>query len=86
MPLIASIVYRNKQIIDYFVYCNKHYSVSAVGTVPSASVTGGAFAVNAEEDCKKDGEAPKGGASVAEEREGDSYHGSDSQYHSYINK
>ena len=60
--------------------------MSTEGTVPNASVTGGAFAVDAEENCKEDGEAPEGGAAVTEERKGDSYDGGDSQYHSYINK
>ena len=60
--------------------------MSAVGTVPSASVTGGALAVDAEEYCKEDSEAPERGASVAEERERDADNGGDSQYHSYINK
>ena len=54
--------------------------------VPNASVTGGAFAVYTEENCQEDGEAPQRGAAVTEEREGDSYNGSYSQYHSYINK
>ena len=50
------------------------------------SVGGGALAVYAEEDCQEDGEAPEGGASVAEEGQGDSYYGRDAQYHSYIYK
>lgn len=50
------------------------------------SVTGGALAVDAEEDGQEDGEAPEGGATVAEERQRDTYYGCDAQYHSYIYK
>jgi len=53
---------------------------------PVCSIIGGAFAVNAEEDGEQDGEAPEGGASVAEEGERDAYYWGDSQHHTYIYK
>ena len=49
-------------------------------------IAGGALAVNAQKDGEQDGEAPKRWASVAEERQRDSYYGRDAQYHSNINK
>lgn len=55
-----------------------HLEDRSVGTVlPTAGI-------DTEEDEEQEGEAPEGGASVAEEREGDTDYGAKADDHTYI--